>query len=185
MLAAEGPRLIDAFCLRPGDRSPGWTPDWSPPEQILGEPVSLATDVYPLGVMLSQVIGGTLVGEVRKFRSAHTAGGRKEFDVFYDPHIYVDPSNSAAHDLRPWLRFIRSSLRFSSERRTPSARLFANQLRALMNEEPLAGRLKVSLSGRMARAIMIDGTRSVVRVISDEPTLAAAPVFLSAANSQS
>ena len=169
MLAEEGPHLIDAFDLEPGDRSPGWTPDWSAPEQILGDPVALATDVYPLGVMVVRVLNGTLVGEVRKFRAAPILSGRDEFDVFYDPHVYVDPSSPTAADLRPWLSFVRSCLRFSTNRRIPSAGAFAEGLRTLLKEQPLTGSLAISLSGRMVRATTIDGSVSVARVISDGP----------------
>ncbi|MEZ5355617.1 MAG: protein kinase [Bryobacteraceae bacterium] len=35
-----------------------WTPDYASPEQILGEPATASTDVYSLGVLLCELIGG-------------------------------------------------------------------------------------------------------------------------------
>ena len=52
LLTANQPTLIDDFGLQTGAIAPGWTPDWSPPEQVLGNPVTPAADIYPLGIML-------------------------------------------------------------------------------------------------------------------------------------
>src|SRR3984885_7256003 len=49
---------------RPAERL--MTPEYASPEQIRGEPVTTATDVYALGVLLYELISGT-----RPFRAAN------------------------------------------------------------------------------------------------------------------
>jgi len=88
VLSCQGPILIDEFEIKEGDLAPGWTPVWSAPEQILKEPVSFKSDVYPLGRMLVKILEGQLVGEVRKFRIPPLPNGSDEIDIFYNPYVY-------------------------------------------------------------------------------------------------
>ena len=63
----RGPMLIDSFDIEAGQPSPGWTPNWSAPEQMLGQPISPAADVYGLAMMLARLLGGQLVGEIHRY----------------------------------------------------------------------------------------------------------------------
>ncbi|GAA0224133.1 hypothetical protein GCM10009539_06610 [Cryptosporangium japonicum] len=169
LLGASGPILIDHFALQIGGISPGWTPEWSAPEQVLGLPVSAASDIYSLGVMISRLTGATLVGEVRKLRTLPTADGDTEFDVFYNP-IPALPPGRATQDpasFRAWSRLATRCLRFDPDQRITTAEELVERLNELIAEHPLTGFLKVTLPGRLAVATLIDGSTTVVRLLED------------------
>ena len=129
LLCAEGPVLIDAFDIAVGRRAPGWTPDWSAPEQVLGSEVCCASDVYPLGRMVADLLGGCMVGEVRKFKTRPTADGRDEFDIFYNPLIHIGNSEVvSSKGLWAWQAFVRDCLRFETSERPEDAAVFYARL---------------------------------------------------------
>ncbi len=169
VLTPECPTLIDDFELREGEIAPGWTPDWSAPEQVLGNPVTPGADIYPLGIMVARLLGGHLVGEVRKFRTMPIVDGRDEFDIFYDPFVHVEPDQASVDTkgLRAWLSFTRACLAFNPDKRIESAAAFARTLRTLLEESPLKGDLVVTVPGELVVARLPDGTDRVVRMLGD------------------
>jgi serine/threonine protein kinase len=176
LLTANQPTLIDEFGLQVGEIAPGWTPDWSPPEQVLGNPVTPAADIYPLGIMLLRLLGGRLVGEVRKFRTVPDIDGRDEFDIFYDPFVHVpDKAVVSAGGLRDWLGFTRTCLAFNPESRIESAAEFVSELRSLLEEYPLRGDLTVTVLTKLIVARLPDGSQRVVRLLDDAHPGAASP----------
>ena len=169
LLTANGPTLIDEFDLHPGDIAPGWTPDWSSPEQVLGNPVTPTADIYPLGIMLLRLLGGRLMGEVRKFRTAPLLDGRDEFDIFYDPSVHIESDGSMISPAgrREWLKFVRTCLAFDPEIRTESAAKFVTELGSLLNEYPLLGDVAVTIPGELVVARLPDGDQRVIRVLRE------------------
>lgn len=167
LLCTDGPALIDAFALPEGDPSPGWTPNWSAPEQVLGEPTRLASDIYPLGIMLVKLMKGRLVGEVRKFRTPPIPDERDE-DVFYNPSIFIDQEDAVAslEGIPAWRTFAASCLRFDPARRPSTAGEFETRLQALLIEHPFSGEVSISLPGELRIATLPDGTQ-VVGTICD------------------
>jgi hypothetical protein len=176
VLTAHQPTLIDDFNLAAGEVAPGWTANWSAPEQVLGYPVTPAADVYPLGMMVVQLLMGRLVGEVRKFRTVPLPADRRaEFDIFYNPDVYVEPAQTVVTPtgLPMWLALARACLAFDPERRLRSAAQFVEELQALLASHPLQGVVNVEIPGNLVVARFADGTERVVRLIADEnPTKA-------------
>jgi Domain of unknown function (DUF4062)/Protein kinase domain len=169
LVVPAGVTLIDSFNVPVGDVSPGWTPEWSAPEQVLGQPLTTAADVYPLALMVSRVLGGQLVGEVRKYRTPQVPSGPTEFDVFHDPLLYVDDEFAATTPagVREWRRFAERALSFDPARRPASAAEFEAELTELAKRYPLAGTLHFQPSGQLMAARLPDGTDAVARVIAD------------------
>ena len=64
----------------PGDmtRAGAMTPQYASPEQLLGKPISIASDVYQLGLLLAEVLGGSLPTEGETLTEAiqRSADGR-------------------------------------------------------------------------------------------------------------
>jgi hypothetical protein len=171
LVVPSGVELIDAFDVRVGSRSPGWTPQWSAPEQVRGEPVTPATDVFPLAIMAGRLLGGEIVGEVRKYRTPQALPTPHEVDLFHNPSLYVDPDRTlvAGPGVRAWRDLVERSLSFEPERRPPDAAAFAAELRALLDRHPVSGELSTRATGYLVASRLIDGTDAVARVVSAPP----------------
>lgn len=169
LLSAGGPTLIDGFDVTPGSFAPGWTPNWSAPEQVLGLEMTEASDLYPLGVMISHLIGADLVGEVRKLRTAPIRGGRDEFDVFFDPMLSpATPIDGLpAKTFTAWADVAVRCLRFDRDRRGFTAARLAEVIRHLTAVHPLPGARRIELTGQLVAARLIDGSSVVARLIDD------------------
>jgi hypothetical protein len=177
LFGAAGPVLIDGFDLAPGTDAPGWTPGWSAPEQMLGLEMTEASDIYPLGIMIGHLIGGILVGEVRKFRTT-PARGRTEFDIFYDPVLTrAQSAGPSQKTFAAWADIAARCLRFDSDKRPYTAAELSAAITRLVEEHPLPGARRIELTGRLVAVTLLDGTSAVARILDDVPQLpgAAAP----------
>lgn len=169
LLGSQGPELIDAFNISEGEVSPGWTPNWSAPEQILGEPVSAVCDIYPIGKMIADVLGGELVGEVRTFMARPIDRDLTPFHIFYNPSVYFHPNAAAASgkSLATWVALVRHCLRFTPTERPRSAIELEQRIRDIAGAHPLHGEVRISLPGELRVATLPDGSQSVARLIGD------------------
>jgi serine/threonine protein kinase len=169
LLGSSGPELIDAFGLQGGDVSPGWTPNWSAPEQILGETVGVLCDIYPIGKMIADILGGELVGEVRKFKARPVDRELSEFDIFYNPSVYLRANSvvSSKKGLSLWVALARQCLRFVPTDRPHSASELRERILSLAEKYPLSEDVRISLPGELRVATLLDGSQVVSRVIGD------------------
>ena len=76
------------------------TPDYASPEQILGEPLTIASDVYSLGVILYELLCGK-----RPYKLDRDSRGALE-----DAIVQADPAQPSDVSERPWRRSLRGDL---------------------------------------------------------------------------
>lgn len=164
LLTKDGVQLIDSFDVRSGHHAPGWTPDWSAPEQVRGEPVTPCSDIYPMAVMVVHALGGQIVGEVRRYR---TPRGMPEVEVVHSPSLYLDRNDDTVSEqgLRPWRRLVERSLSFEPGDRPESMAEFAAELRDLLGSHPLSGTRLLSPTGHLLATQLLDGSEAVTRIV--------------------
>ncbi len=115
------------------------TPAYASPEQIAGEPLSVATDVYSLGVVLYELLAGTRPGQVERDAPRPLRSTLARTDV-------IPPSDAAGEPaLRKALRgdldtIVLKALKESPEERYPTANAFGDDLRRCLSGRPVAAR---------------------------------------------
>ncbi len=80
------------------------TPDYASPEQVRGDPVTLASDIYSLGLLLYQLLGGRPAYEV----SALSPADAQEIICHQDPTL---PSSSLRQSTPTHIRFNSTDIR--------------------------------------------------------------------------
>jgi hypothetical protein len=123
--------------------------------------------------MVGRLLGGQLVGEVRRYRAPRAIAGADSFELVHDPSLYLgtrEPGMSPEATSR-WRQLVERALRFDPDQREPqSMREFERALRELGDEFPLPADYRFSPSGRLMAARMIDGTDVVARGVGlDSP----------------
>jgi serine/threonine protein kinase/tetratricopeptide (TPR) repeat protein len=128
---------------------PAMTPEYASPEQILGEPVTTATDIYSLGVLLFELVTGELpisgVAGSPLERARHVVAGAPAL-----PSEIAAGRSADAVDREP-ARFARqlrgdldhivlTALRKEPGRRYASVAAFSADVDAWMNGRPVAAR---------------------------------------------
>ena len=72
LLVVRGKGLvpIDPMSTPIGTKAPGGTLEWAAPEQIVGLPVTAASDLYSVALMVVSLLKGVMYGEVTEFVKA-------------------------------------------------------------------------------------------------------------------
>ncbi|HKH93712.1 MAG TPA: serine/threonine-protein kinase, partial [Gemmatimonadaceae bacterium] len=104
------------------------TPDYATPEQIRGEPITTATDVYSVGVLLYLLLSGR--------HPTNTTAGHTPADVVRGV-LDVDPARLGLGDLDT---VIARALRKAPAERYQTAAALADDLRRYLRDEPVSAR---------------------------------------------
>jgi serine/threonine-protein kinase len=118
------------------------TPAYAAPEQVLGEPVTTATDVWGLGVVLFELLTGELPHR-RGTRSGAALARQVEHESIEGPSAVVRRAGG-----EPWPRrlggdldtLVLQTLRREPERRYPTAAALADDLARLLAGRPIRAR---------------------------------------------
>ena len=114
------------------------TPSYAAPEQILGEPLSTATDVYQLGVLLHVLLAGQLpAGKIDAARSEGVKAALRETSVRMSDAVSGPLSNELIGDLDA---IIEKALRKHPQERYATAAALSADLQRYLEHEPVTAR---------------------------------------------
>jgi eukaryotic-like serine/threonine-protein kinase len=137
LLSREG----DDVTSLTGHIGPGLTPGYAAPEQLLGQPITTATDVYALGVVLFELLAGK--------RPAFAGDEPQAAAEWIQQALESDAPRLSDVALREeWRRSLRGdldnivamALRRNPDERYRTAELFAQDLRRFLAHEPVSAR---------------------------------------------
>jgi tetratricopeptide (TPR) repeat protein len=149
------PRLLDfgtAKLISPSLANPGsemtregyqsFTPQYASPEQVLGNPITTASDTYSLGVLLYVLVTGSLPYELKELTTAEMLRVICEEPPRKPAHaVGADPKLRAARKLDPDLEAIlMKSLRKEPLQRYTTAEQFGADVQAWLDHRPVAAR---------------------------------------------
>ena len=150
LVTAEGQvRLLDFGIAKlieesdPADRAdpaagPAFTPDYASPEQLAGEPIGVASDIYSLGVLLYELLADVPPYRLRREPDGSLPDAAPRLSIARPERGGTPPParKSLAGDLDT---VVLKALRFSPEERYPTATAFADDVGAVPRRPSDAG----------------------------------------------
>lgn len=140
VITTAGVFAIDPIGVVAGHASPGATPGWAAPEQLLSRPVLPATDVYPLGLMVARLLNAVVSGEERSFVVA-LGRERRRVRLLSDHDVHIDGLEVPSPIRAAWESLIRQAVEFDPDDRTGSTAELADRIDELLDDAPLPERI--------------------------------------------
>ncbi|MGD0360892.1 MAG: serine/threonine-protein kinase [Bryobacteraceae bacterium] len=136
-------KLLDGSAQRTKTGAGAMTPQYASPEQVLGAPITTASDVYSLGVLLYELLSGA-----RPYRN--TTGALELAQAILKETPRLIGAHAGRRVDRDLENIVQMALRKEPERRYPSADLLSEDLRQYMSGYPVMAR-PASRGYRLAR----------------------------------
>lgn len=138
---------FDGINAKRGEISAGMTMNYCAPEQILTMPISPATDIYNLGLMILSVIDGILYGKTSAYVIPIGGVNVKEVKLLSEPRVYLDYETANIENKEGivfWKSFLEKCLAFESRNRFPNIESFAYEYNRLLELYPLKNEIEFS-----------------------------------------
>ena len=138
--AKEGFLLIDSLDVRNEDIAIGLTPGHCAPEQILGLPISPASDIHNLGLIVLKLVRGKLYGKTSNFVIPFGRENTENISFISEPYVYIDSKTSNVNTeigRAKWREFLEKSLAFDPKNRHSTIEEFEQEFEDLLLNFPL------------------------------------------------
>jgi len=160
-------RAFDALDVRAGAIAAGMTEGWAAPEQVLAQPLSSATDVFPLALMAVAALSAVIFGEEHALIVPAVGRGRRRLRMIKHPDVWLDPQRV---QLPPearlaWRTLLAQCLAFEPARRPQRGAELADRLDDLLRRWELPGRLTVACGPGQLEYLV--GTRDPIWILHD------------------
>ena len=131
---------FDPINVRKGDISPGLTTNFCAPEQVLAIPVSAATDIYNLGLIILSIIDGIIYGKISSYVIPIGNVQVQNVKLISEPMIYIDYNSANVQNkdsISFWRTFLEKCLAFEQKNRFQNMDSFINEYNRLIELYPL------------------------------------------------
>jgi hypothetical protein len=145
----------------------GMTEGWAAPEQVLAQPLSPATDVFALALMVIAALSAVAFGEEHTLIVPAAGSGRRRLRMIKDPDVWLDPQRLElpAEARIAWRTLLTRCLAFEPARQPQRGAELADQLDALLRRWELPGRLRVACGPGQLEYLV--GNREPIWILQD------------------
>ncbi|HEX3757936.1 MAG TPA: hypothetical protein VHW23_04500 [Kofleriaceae bacterium] len=167
LLEQTGIRAFDALDVPSGHTAAGMTEGWAAPEQVLAQPLTPATDVFALALMVIAALSAVAFGEEHTMIVPAVGHGRRRLRMIKHPDVWLDPQRVElpAEARLAWRTLLTRCLAFEPARRPQRAAELADQLDELLRRWELPGRLSVACGPGQLEYLV--GSRDPIWILQD------------------
>lgn len=143
----DGLHPFDPVNTKIGEVSAGMTTNFCAPEQILAQPVTPATDIYNLGLIVLSIVDGVIFGKISDYIFPTGGTNTKNVKQLVEPFVFIDYKESNIGDIKGiphWRAFLEKCLAFEPTDRFQDIESFAMEYQRLLVQYPLKNKIEFS-----------------------------------------